>query len=365
MGDGGTTLLKEMFDEARFREVAEKLGGLGSGFDRVGFLDASLANLEELSLMARMRRMTEALHGAIPFGFRENVNLLRELAPQLEPGFVTMFLPDYVGLYGRDDFDFSMESLRFFTAFGSSEFAVREFIRLDQERALGIMREWSQDEDEHVRRLASEGCRPRLPWSFRLQGLLDNPRPTLPILENLRSDPALYVRKSVANHLNDISKDHPELVMDVLDGWQLADGKTFWIAKQGLRTLIKAGEQRALGMIGATPKPKVRIEDFRLDPPKMQLGESLTLSACIVSESSEMQRLVIDYAIHYVKKSGLGSAKVFKLRELSLGPRERMEIRKSQLIRDFSTRKHHAGFHRVELLVNGEGAVAGGFDLAL
>ncbi len=139
-----------------------------------------------------------------------------------QPGL--LFLP--FGLYGHDDFEASMEALKFFTRFGSSEFAVREFLKRDLPRTLAVMEVWSRDGDEHVRRLACEGCRPRLPWSFQLGALIADPAPVVPILENLKADPSLYVRKSVANHLNDITKKHPDWVMDRLTDWPLENSPT-------------------------------------------------------------------------------------------------------------------------------------------
>jgi 3-methyladenine DNA glycosylase AlkC len=222
-------------------------------------------------------------------------------------------LPDYVGLYGKDDFDTSMEALKIFTAFGSSEFAVREFLRADPRRTLAVMQAWSLDESEHVRRLASEGSRPRLPWSFRLDALMADPELAAPILDNLKADPSLHVRKSVANHLNDISKLHPAWVMERLEGWPLDNPNTAWITRHALRTLIKRGDRRALAVIGAGEKPKLLLHDLKVSPKKLRLGERMSLSFGLKSTARKSQRLVVDYTVHYVKKSGASSAKVFNL----------------------------------------------------
>ena len=226
------------------------------------------------------------------------------------------------------------------------------------------METWSRDSIEHVRRLASEGCRPRLPWSFRLEALVTDPAPVAPILENLKADPSLYVRKSVANHLNDITKDHPAWVLDRIESWPLENSHTAWIAKRALRTLIKNGDRRALAVIGAAEPPKVRVHDFVVRPRGITLGDRLTLSFRLESKSAKSQRLVVDYIIHYVKKSGASSAKVFKLKELTLAPGKSVLIERNQLIRDFTTRVHHPGRHTVEIVINGERLAKDYFDLS-
>lgn len=355
--------LKEMFNAHRFRHIAEQAAAVYPAFDAKRFLSLSLAGLEELALLQRLRRMTKSLHATLPSNYRKALDILRQLAPRIEHNFVSIVLPDYVALYGLDDFDTSMEALRYFTVFGSSEFAVREFLRCDLPRALKIMERWSRDPNEHVRRLSSEGCRPRLPWSFRLEALIADPSPVTSILENLKSDPSLYVRKSVANHLNDITKDHPAWVLDRLKGWPLENPHTAWIAKRALRTLIKKGDRRALSLIGAGQKAKVEVHDFLVQPRKVKLGERVTFSFRLRSKSNKPQRLVVDYVIHYVKKSGVASGKVFKLKELTLAACESIAIAKTQSIRDFTTRTHHPGRHVVELMVNGEKLAEGFFDL--
>jgi 3-methyladenine DNA glycosylase AlkC len=358
------TALKEIFDQRRFRNMARHVTALFAEFDTPTFLDVALASLEELSLMQRLRRMTEALHATLPPDYRKALEILHALATRIEPGFATLVLPDYVGQYGRRDFDVSMEALKYFTRFGSSEFAIREFLRDDVERTLRVMETWSKDSDDAVRRLASEGSRPRLPWSFRLDAIVSDPSLTAPILENLRADPSLYVRKSVANHLNDVTRTHPAWVLDRLATWPLDNPQTRWIARHALRSLIKAGDTRALAVIGAGHVPEVKLSKFAVTPRRVSLGEKVTLSFELASKSSENQRLVVDYRMHYVKKSGATAAKVFKLKELTLGGGQRVSIERTQNIRDFTTRVHYAGRHEVEILVNGLCLAKGSFELS-
>lgn len=363
MSEQSAPALKEIFNHARLRDIAAQTAAVYPGFDAARFLAATAAGLDDLSLMARLRRVSVCLHDGLPADFPQALAILRRLAPRLNNRFVTLVLPEYVAMYGLEDYDLSMAALRFFTPFGSSEFAVRPFLRADLDRGLALMERWSRDDDEHVRRLASEGCRPRLPWSFRLEALLDDPSPVTAILDNLRADTSLYVRKSVANHLNDITKDHPEWVMDLLEGWPLHDPSTAWIARHALRTLIKRGDRRALGLIGAGETAQVSVEDVRITPAEIRLGETLRLAFRLRSTSALPQRLVIDYAIHYVKKSGGTSVKVFKLKILTLAGLATVDITRSQIIRNFTTRMHYAGKHAVEVFINGECRARGAFTI--
>ena len=225
------------------------------------------------------------------------------------------------------------------------------------------MQQWSLDENEHVRRLASEGCRPRLPWSFRLAQIQGDPTLAAAILDNLKADESLYVRKSVANHLNDITKDHPEWVLDLIEGWSLENKHTAWIAKHALRSLIKQGNQRALAIIGASGKAEVEIVEVKVEPALIRLGEKITLSFVVKSTVAESQRLVIDYAIDYVKANGSTSAKVFKLKALTLPGKAIEQVSRGQQIKELTTRKHYVGVHAVHILVNGERLASTSFEI--
>ena len=361
MPESSAPALKEIFNRQRLVAIAAQAADVYGEFDQTRFLSLATKGLDELSLMSRLRRVSECLHACLPADYPVALALLRQLAPRLGNGFVTLVLPDYVALYGLDDYDLSMEALKFFTSFGSSEFGVRYFLRQDPDRGLALMESWSKDENDHVRRLASEGSRPRLPWSFRLEALRADPSPVKNILTNLRADPSPYVRKSVANHLNDITKDHPDWVMNLLDGWPLEQPHCAWIARHALRSLIKQGNRRALGLVGAGDPAEIKIDQFTLSPSVLDLGQPMVLAFRLQSTTGLTQRLVIDYVIHYIKKSGGSSAKVFKLKTLTLAGHQSLEISRTQMIRDFTTRKHYAGKHQVEILVNGESLAQGSF----
>lgn len=351
--DPSSAQLKTWFDEARHRVIARELAALSSGFRAEVFLSTVLEGLEARSLMQRVHQCAVAADAALPGAFREKIAVLRQLAPKLDHAFVSIFLCDFVATFGAHEFDFSLEALRFFTVFGSAEFAVRPFILSDQPRALRTLLQWTADPDENVRRLASEGSRPRLPWGLRLASLVRDPAPTLGILEALKDDPSLFVRKSVANHLNDITKDHPDWVLDRLEAWDLSQPRLRWIAKHACRTLIKRGHPRALKLFGFGKKPEVTAA-FTASPAELVLGNRLTLTAVITSTAATAQRLVVDYVIHYVKAGGAAFEKVFKWAELELPPKAEAHLSKSQIIRDFTTRRHYPGRHLVELQINGQ-----------
>lgn len=354
--------LKHIFSAERIRHIADETSALSPDFDRRVFLTAC-GEVEMLSLMARMRRVAQGLQAALPGPYEANIAVLRELAPRLGSSFITLILSEYVAVYGADHFDASMAALEFFTRFGSSEFAVRHFLIRDPVRTLAVMERWARDPNEHVRRLASEGSRPRLPWSFQIKPLMTDPSPLRPILDLLNNDPSLYVRRSVANSLNDITKDNPVWALDCIEQWPLQDSGTAWIAKHALRSLIKKGDQRALAIVGAGKPARVSLTDLRVSPAEITLGEEIEIGFRLEATVDEPQRLVIDYTIYYVKKSGSVAAKVFKLKTLDLTASGTHTVRKRQLIANFTTRVHYAGRHEIEILINGQPFGRTAFDL--
>ncbi|MBT9247139.1 hypothetical protein KM031_08765 [Gemmobacter fulvus] len=355
--------LKEIFNVAALEEIAQAVQRVHPAFPATRFLALCAEGHADMALMARLHRVSEALHATLPADYLTALDILLRLVPHLKRGFLTLFLPDFVARYGLHSFEPSMEALKAFTPYGSSEFAVRAFLRQDFDRTLAVMQEWAGDDDPHVRRLASEGSRPRLPWSFKLDRLVADPAPVRPILTALNADPSLYVRKSVANHLNDISKDHPGWALDLIGAWPRDVPETAWITKHALRSLIKAGDGRALALIGAGGPAQARVADLQISPAALALGGEITLSFALISDAAEAQRLVVDYAVHYVKKSGGSAAKVFKLKLLTLDPGAVLHLSQRRALRNFTTRVHYPGRHRVDILVNGAVLASGAFDL--
>lgn len=346
--------LKEMFNLAFYESFAKEFSNADKNFNPEKFLKEVTENMADLSLNQRMRRTSEALKLNLPSDFQKSMRIMEKVIPNTRRGYTNLVFPDFVGLYGHDHFDISMEALKFFTKFGSSEFAIREFLKRDFNKTIKVMQIWAKDKDHHVRRLSSEGSRPRLPWSFKLDEVIKNPSVTKSILEALKTDDELYVRKSVANHLNDITKENPDYMLDLINSWDKKHTSTAWIIKHASRSLIKKGHAGSLSVFDFEKNVKVRIENFKLDKAKIKLGESLKFEFDLISEKTKNQKLVVDYIIHYRKKSGALSAKVFKLKEIDLKAKEIIHISKSQTFKDFTTRKHFAGLHELDIQVNGK-----------
>ena len=356
------TQLKEWFNVQRYQSLAHQLKSLAPHFNEKRFLEMTLSGLDQRSLMQRLSQAAIGMQACVPGNFRRQVSILKEMAPQVDHEFVCIVFSDFVAKFGRADRTFSLEALKYFTRFGSSEFAIRHFLVDDLTGTLAVMQQWTADPDEKVRRLACEGCRPRLPWGQRLQELVRDPNPLAAILEPLKADPALFVRKSVANHLNDIAKDHPNWVIRRLDSWDRSVPETAWIAKHASRTLIKQGNPTALALFGFGKKAEVKAV-LKVTPGKVTLGGQITLTVEISSLAKDPQPLIIDYVIHYVKAHGGTSAKVFKWSEATLSAGGNVCLVKRQTIRDFTTRKHFPGRHRVELQVNGCRVAESEFEL--
>jgi 3-methyladenine DNA glycosylase AlkC len=346
-------LVDQFFTAESLLALAEALYAAWPDFERAHFLALTQAGgWETLALKARMRRTTEALHAVLPEDYPAALEILRQAAPVVR-GFEAMCFPDYVELYGRQDWERSLPALAHFTRFGSSEFALRPFLDEDPQRGMAYLREWALDENEHVRRLASEGCRPRLPWAMALPKFKRDPALILPVLDRLKDDPSAYVRRSVANNLNDISKDHPEVVLDLCEGWYGNSTNTDWIVRQALRSLLKAGNRRALRLFGFGAADGLQVSNLALTPQMLRIGESLALAYELQVSGAEAQLVRLEYAVEYVKARGQRSRKVFQHSEKTYAPGFH-RLDKAHSFADRTTRKHYPGAHRLTIIVNGE-----------
>jgi 3-methyladenine DNA glycosylase AlkC len=307
---------------------------------------------EQRELKERMRHITLCLHQQLQRPFQEAINLFKKT---IESGnaLYLMFYPDYVEVYGQDDLPSSLDALEYFTPFASAEFAIRPFIHRYGQPVMDRMKVWAKHTDEHVRRLASEGCRPRLPWAMALPEFKKDPHPILPILEQLRDDPSEYVRRSVANNLNDISKDHPELVLQLAEQWQGKSKATDWVIRHGLRSLLKNGHPRALAFYGYAPLENVDLLDLKASPNPIQIGQKLDFSFELHNHSPSEAKIRMEYSIDYVKKNGGTSRKLFKLAEKTFPPGKSI-IRRQRSFQNYTTRTHYPGSHRLLIYLNGE-----------
>ncbi len=346
--------LKEMFNKRFYTQFAAEFKRVDKNFKSDQFIKEMLLGIEPLSLNERMRKTSHTLKNYLPPDYKKTITIMRQVIQNTPRGYTNLVFPDFVSIYGHDDVDTSLDALKHFTQFGSSEFGIREFLKRDFNKIIKVMNAWAKDKNAHVRRLASEGSRPRLPWSFKLDEVIKNPKSTQSILEALKADDELYVRKSVANHLNDHSKDNTDFMLQVLKAWDKKHPHTAWIVKHASRSLIKKGNANSLALFDFEKDPKIRIQNFKILKPKINLGQNLEFAFELVSEKTKTQKLVVDYIIHYRKKGKELSPKVFKLKEIDLNAKETISISKKQMMKDFTTRKHFAGEHFLEIQVNGK-----------
>jgi len=342
-----------MFNPAYYTSLANTIKQVYKPFSAEKFSKQVVAPLTSLSLNERMRHTNVVLHEYLPADYKSSIAILKSSIPLLKPGYTNLVFPDFVCQYGLHDVKTSLEALHYFTQFGSSEFAIRTFLKQDLDLTIKTMYQWSEDDSEHVRRLSSEGSRPRLPWSFKLDAIIHNPTLTKPILENLKQDDSLYVRKSVANHINDISKDSPGYVLRLVKLWDQQHPHTAWIVKRGCRSLFKQGDQQSLAAFNYTKDFRISLRKFKLLPDPIHIGDAITFQFELVSKKNRKQKLMVDYCIHYIKRTGKALPKVFKLKEFDLAPDATVNIAKKQSFQNFTTRKHFPGKHKLEILVNG------------
>ena len=304
-------------------------------------------------LKDRTRTIARHLKNFLPKDYRKAVAVLVKTAPHVG-SFENWSLTSYVELFGLDDFEESVAAMKALTPFSTCEFAIRPYMIRYTERMMPILHEWAVDPNEHVRRLAAEGSRPRGVWTEHITAFRRDPKPVLELLEKLKADPSLYVRKAVANNLNDISKDHPKAVIKTALRWQKDKHKdTNWIIKHACRSLIRKGVPEVFPVFGFAYPPKVSVEKLKVSPKKVKEGSNLSFSFVVRSEASKSQKLAIDYIIHFVKANGKTSGKLFKLSERSIKAGEVMDVTSKRSFMNRSTRTHHTGKHRLEIVING------------
>jgi 3-methyladenine DNA glycosylase AlkC len=355
--------LKNMFSDVLIHDIAKRLHVEYPDFDTKKFLAHFKTNeWRNAELKERVRLTATAIHEVLSLPYKDAINVLLPVAQDFQIGFAGIVFPEYVMLFGQHDWEISIRALKEFTKSSTSEFAIRPFIIEDSKKAMATLLKWSTDPNEHVRRLSSEGCRPRLPWGMQLTGFVKDPTPILPILENLKNDSALYVRKSVANNLNDISKDHPDLALAIAKKWIGKTEYTDWIVKHAMRGLLKKGDKQALALFGHHDATEWKVTSLKLSASTLPLGATMQFSFSVSNDSALPKKCRIEYAIDYQKSNNKTSRKVFHFAKKELAPGEH-HFKTTQRFQDFTTRKHYAGIHTISIIINGEEKVSATFKL--
>ncbi len=358
---------KNVYNREWVALLCSGIAGVWSEFDARCFTESVFAgNWEARELKDRMRHISRTMGAFLPKDYAEAIRIVRASAPVMDNfSFSAMVFPDFVEVHGMEDWELSMGALEQFTQQSSAEFAVRPFIVRDQDRMMAQMLVWAGHESADVRRLASEGCRPRLPWAMALPELKRDPEPILPILEKLKGDESEYVRRSVANSLNDIAKDHPDLVVDILREWGNDDSKEMVkLSRHALRSLLKQGHGGAMELVGLGSVPNVVVSNLRVAESVVRVGDSLSFEFEIINSGESAANLMVDYVVGFVLARGKVGRKVFKLSKFVLGSGERRTVSKRHSFKPITTRVYYPGVHSIGIQVNGFVLVETEFELA-
>lgn len=373
--------LKNLLDAAAIEGMAHHLSRVCHPFDADAFRRRAGDGFDDLAFKARAMQLADALQETLPSDFEAAADALEAaLAPADdgdfdEPaglrsdarglaGWPVWAMAEHVARHGQQQPERALQALHAMTQRFTAEFAIRPFIDRHPALVFDTLARWTTDRSAHVRRLVSEGSRPRLPWGVQLRSLVLDPSPTRPLLEALQDDRSAYVRRSVANHLNDIAKDHPQQVAAWLHR-HLPDAPEprRALLRHASRTLVKQGDAAVLAAWGLGQPLQGRAL-LRIEPASIRLGEAVALCLTLVSGASRPQTLQVDYAVHHVKANGSSSPKVFKGWRLELAAHESRAMVRRHAVRPISTRTYHPGWHRVVVQVNGVAVAEAGFELA-
>ncbi len=364
--------MKNGLSEPAIERIAKAFAQVLPTFKINDFINDVLSSYNNLELKERVNHIIAQLHKQMPEDFIETVRVFEKIPAIWDRGnlndplrsFAAWPIIDYVAVYGLSHPRESLAILKQLTGLFSAEFAIRPFLKKYPNECHQELLLWLTSENEDVRRLISEGTRPRLPWGMRLHQFIEDPSTNIPLLTSLKDDTSLYVRRSVANHLNDIAKDHPKLVIDICKLWHKnANSELQWLIKHATRTLIKAGNPDVFPLLGFTENPQIFIDQLKISNKQIKMGETITFEFMLVSNSNSRQKLVIDYALHFVKANGKQQAKVFKLKNVNLAKNEKITLTKQFSFKTISTRKYYIGEHKIEILVNGLTMANGNFNL--
>lgn len=363
-------LLKDLYSPAFYERFSKLLKQVIPGFEPAGFLQRIFsAGWENMELKERMRHTANVLHHYLPADFEQAAISIEDIVTSLQDAaffgasLEFMFLPDYIEQYGIAFPEAAIRAFEILTPFSSCEFAVRPFIKAYPDKMMQQMLWWSTHPNHHIRRLASEGCRPRLPWAMALPALKQDPSAILPILENLKQDPSEYVRRSVANNLNDIAKDHPTLVISIARNWKGIGPETEAIIKHGCRSLLKQGHKAVLAHYGLK-STHFNMPGFSLVRKRIKIGDALDFRFNVSNLAKKTLPLRLEYAIYFNRKNGTLYRKVFKISERSLAPGESISLNKKHRFKPITTRQYYPGKHQLAIILNGSEKLLVPFVLA-
>lgn len=359
------SLKDQLFNRERVKYLAGLFFDANSDFDAARFVREVMTKLVKLELKERIVHIAETLELFLAEDFKTAAaQIVKSLPPPLDPAksdddfgdFIFAPLGEFVVRNGlsKKHLRTSLKTLKEVTQRFSMEDAIRFFINEFPDETLAEIANWSTDKNYHVRRLVSEGTRPMLPWSKRLS--IDTTLP-LPLLGTLHADPTRYVTRSVSNHLNDIAKTKPNLVLDTLKKWRKEkrqdQAELEWMTRHSLRTLVKQGNEKALRLLGFHPSPKIVVDGFRMKSKGVRPGDTLEFSFSV--EASRNESLMIDYVIDFVKSNGSLAPKVHKLKQIQLKKNEMIEISKRHKLHAAATTYTlYPGTHRLTLQINGQ-----------
>jgi len=355
--------LKNLYTSELINQLAKTITASHSSFESVLFQAHVFdAQWQDKELKERMKHIAEALYQFLPKPYSKAIEVLKTVSSNFS-GFEYMFFPTYVELYGLDEYDISISALAHFTANSSAEFAVRPFIKQYPDKMMHQMERWAESDDEHLRRLASEGCRPRLPWAMALPDFKQDPTAILSILEKLKQDESEYVRRSVANNLNDIAKDNPQTVINIAQSWLGQHKDTDRLIKHACRTLLKQGAPEIMTLFNFAKPEHIKLENFNYQA-SANIGGQFEFSFTLNTSEQSLGNLRIEYAIDFMKKNGQQSRKIFKISESDLSIQKKHVIKKHPF-KLISTRTYYPGQHGIEIIINGHELKKGQFELKL
>lgn len=364
--------LKDQFGPDVPVTIADMLGAVDPDFDADAFVAFCHDGYGQLELTPRARRIADAMARFLPGDRQRAISLLVESLGDARPGVdrpdlsTFVYLPHgyFIAEHGLDHFDVSMTANYELTRRFTAEFSIRPFLEHHRRPTLARLRQWADDPDVHVRRLVSEGTRPRLPWAPRLRAFQEDPSPVVELLELLKDDPEEYVRRSVANNLNDIAKDHPELAVGIAGRWW-SDGGAHRrrLVRHGLRTLLKQGHPGALAVLGRGGASALVVGRASVEPRVVRIGGSVAIAVELHNPTDSSAGALADLRVHFVKANGATSPKVFKGAEVDVAPGSTVTVRRTVTVRQLSTRTHHPGVHAVDIQLNGVVVPIGTFEV--